>query len=153
MERYFIVLMAVVAFASCKKEDKFDATRQAQEDDALIRSYLENNGITAEKDSSSGLYYSIIEPGFDITPSASSAVTVNYTGKLLSGSQFDSGNNVKIRLNTTIIGWQIGIPKIKKGGRLLLFIPSGLAYGRNVSEKIPENSVLVFDVTLVNVSN
>ncbi|RYY36910.1 MAG: peptidylprolyl isomerase [Sphingobacteriaceae bacterium] len=152
MKRFFILLMAIATFASCKKDDNFNAERQAQEDDITIRSYLETNAIDAVKDES-GVYYKVVEPGADITPTATSALTVNYKGNILNGPQFDAGTNVKIRLNNTIIGWQKGIPKIKKGGRILLFIPSALGYGRSISEKIPENSILVFDVTLVDVSN
>ncbi len=85
-------------------------------------------------------------------PTSSSKVFVTYTGKLLSGTQFDQSSNViSFFLNQVIEGWQIGVPLIKKGGKILLLIPSAYAYGCNGSRSIPPNSVLFFDIDLIDV--
>jgi FKBP-type peptidyl-prolyl cis-trans isomerase FkpA len=54
-------------------------------------------------------------------------------------------------LNTVIEGWQIGMPLIKKGGRIKLIIPSSYGYGCIEKGNIPPNSVLYYDVYLANV--
>jgi FKBP-type peptidyl-prolyl cis-trans isomerase len=49
-----------------------------------------------------------------------------------------------------ISGWQEGIPKFQKGGKGKLIIPSNMAYGRQSQPGIPKNSILVFDVALLD---
>ena len=127
-------------------------TSRAETDDALIQTYLSDNGLTATKDAS-GIYYIITKQGTGINASASSSVTVNYSGKLLDGTIFDSGSNVTFGLSGVIEGWQIGIPLMKEGSEGTLFIPSSLAYGNKKSGDIPRNSVLIFDIGLISVIN
>ena len=54
-------------------------------------------------------------------------------------------------LSGLIKGWQIGIPLMKKGGKSTFFIPSELGYGANSTGTFPANSVLIFDIELINV--
>ena len=153
MKNYLLLfLIAAMAITSCKKDSSFDPEKQAQEDDVLIRAYIDEHGIEATKDPS-GLYYQIISPGADVTPGPASPITVNYTGKLLNGTTFDQGTNVTLSLNRVIEGWRRGIPKIQKGGRIILLIPSAMGYGQYQAGAIPANSVLFFDITLVNVGS
>ncbi len=142
----FISLFAL--FTSCKKDTPFDAAKQAIIDDGLIQNYIKTNNITAIKDAS-GLYYQVITAGTGAYPTINSTVNVNYTGKLLDGTVFDSGN-INYALQNLIKGWQIGIPYINKGGRILLIIPSALGYGNSSpGGAIPANAVLVFTVDLL----
>jgi FKBP-type peptidyl-prolyl cis-trans isomerase FkpA len=97
------------------------------------------------------LYYEIIDAGTGSTPIANSVVTVAYTGKLLNGSVFDQRTYYTEKMSGLMEGWQIGLPLIKKGGRIKLIIPSSLAYRCNGAPNIPSNSVLFFDVTLIDV--
>lgn len=127
-------------------------TSREETDDALIQTYLSDNGLTATKDDS-GIYYIITKQGTGINASASSSVTVNYSGKLLDGTIFDSGSNVTFALSGVIEGWKIGIPLMKEGSEGTLFIPSKLAYGNKKSGDIPRNSVLIFDIGLISVIN
>ncbi|HEY9001996.1 MAG TPA: FKBP-type peptidyl-prolyl cis-trans isomerase [Mucilaginibacter sp.] len=152
MKKYLLLLAVfVAAFSSCSK-DSYDPTKQAAKDDAAIQSYIAANNITATKDAS-GVYYQVITPGTGAYPTASSLVTVNYTGKLLNGTVFDSGSIQSTALNTLIQGWQKGLPHINTGGRILLLIPSALGYGNSAQGSIPANSVLVFTIDLTGFSN
>jgi FKBP-type peptidyl-prolyl cis-trans isomerase FkpA len=54
-------------------------------------------------------------------------------------------------LNGVIQGWQIGIPLVKAGGRIMLLIPSGLGYGNSSAGSIPANSVLLFTIDVLTV--
>jgi FKBP-type peptidyl-prolyl cis-trans isomerase len=87
---------------------------------------------------------------------ANSTVTVVYTGAIASTgivfeSSADSGQPATFPLNGVIKGWQEGIPGMKVGGTRRLLIPAALAYGSTGNAKIPPNSDLVFDVTLLAV--
>ena len=154
MKKYLALFVVLISLSSCLKEPDYiesDPAKQAAIDDSLIKAYIIKNNIPAVKDSSQ-LYYQIINPGTGETPTLSSSVAVNYTGTLLNGSQFDKNANVSFPLGNVIRGWQIGIPLIKPGGKILLFIPSALGYGMNSpAASIPSNSVLVFEVELLGV--
>jgi FKBP-type peptidyl-prolyl cis-trans isomerase len=152
MKKYLLLLAVLAtAFSSCSK-DSFDPAKQAAKDDAAIQSYIAANNITATKDPS-GVYYQVITPGTGSYPNVNSLVTVNYTGKLLNGTVFDSGSIQNTALTTLVKGWQYGIPHINTGGRILLLIPSALGYGNATQGSIPANSVLIFTVDLTGFSN
>lgn len=149
----FLLLASLlfIGFVGCMKHDQGCASIKPQDEEPQILAYASANGITATKHSS-GLYYQIIEGGTGAWATVNSQVTVSYTGKLLNGNTFDQNSSYSAALNKLIEGWQIGIPLIKKGGRIKLIIPSSLAYGCNGSgASIPANSVLYFDVSLIDV--
>ena len=78
-----------------------------------------------------GLYYIIDSTGTGTNPTVSSTVTVKYKGYLLDETVFDqSTTGYTIALSNVIAGWQIGIPKFKKGGKGKLLIPRNLFLGR-----------------------
>jgi len=145
-----VLFLALGAFSSCKKED-YDPGKQLAVDDSLIKEFIAKNSIVAIKHSS-GIYYQIIAPGTgSVTYMPSTKVTVNYEGKLLSGSIFDkSSSAATFSLGDLIPGWQIGIPLIQKGGKIRLLVPSTLAYMNQARVGIPENSVLDFTIELIN---
>ena len=153
MRKYFLLLcLLFIGFSSCKK-DSFNAAKQAATDDALIQNYISSNGIKATEDPS-GLYYEITNPGTGATPTTSSTVTVTYTGSLLNGNIFAPTTTTTSVLSAFIKGWQIGLPHIAAGGTILLLIPSALGYGNSSpSIDIPDNSVLVFTITLTSFTN
>ena len=137
-----------VLFFGCKKST--NAEEQAAIDDTKIQAYIAANNLTMTKDVS-GLYYQIITEGSGTAPTTASHVRVAYTGTLLDGTAVDSSTNFSTLLSSTIQGWQIGLPLIKPGGRILLIIPSALGYGTTKTGSIPENSVLVFTIDLFKV--
>ncbi|ULQ57936.1 FKBP-type peptidyl-prolyl cis-trans isomerase [Flavihumibacter rivuli] len=153
-------LIAVLAVAltgvllwSCSKSDNQSCTPvPAQNEEAQILQYVNSNNMTAVKDPS-GLYYQILQEGTGSNPNLTSRVYVKYKGYLTNGTQFDALDNPSLSgwaLGGLIQGWQIGIPKIKKGGKIKMVIPSSLAYGCNQVGTIPANSILVFEVELVD---
>lgn len=124
---------------------------------AAIEAYLSSNSITATKHAS-GLYYEILKPGADDSVHLCSQVQVAYLGKLTNGSTFDYSTNAMFTLGSLIEGWKKGLPLIKKGGKINLFIPPALGYGYNdVKDQqsgaviIPAGSVLIFEITLSNI--
>ena len=108
--------------------------------------------------SNSGLQYKIITEGSGETPKPADRVSVKYTGKLLDGTVFDStdrsgGQPRQFGVNGVIKGWSEALQMMKKGAKWELYIPSDLAYGPdgNPRGNIPGNSVLIFDVELVDI--
>ena len=158
MKKFILILLVIsAAFSSCSKTDNtptFDAAAQAVADDATIKAYLAaHTSITATKDPS-GVYYQIITQGTGANATSTSTISANYNGSLLDGTVFDktTTNSLSFSLSQVIKGWQIGIPLVKAGGRILLIIPSGLAYGNSSpSSLIPVNSVLLFTIDVLTV--
>lgn len=143
----------MVSCTGCSKHEMGCTSVEPQAEEPQILAYIAKDSIHAIKHSS-GIYYEIINPGSGATATLNSSIKISYIGKLLNGNIFDQGSNENKepwKLNSLIEGWQIGIPLIKKGGRIKLIIPSAYAYGCNGSEGIPSNSVLFFDVNLLDV--
>lgn len=123
---------------------------QLAADIAKIDAYLEANKIVAEKHPS-GLRYIIKREGSGGTPAFCDNVSVTYEGRLIgSSTAFDSNQTpVSFPLSRLIVGWQVGIPLIKPGGRITLYIPSVYGYGATgAGSDIPPNSNLQFEVLL-----
>ncbi len=105
----------------------------------------------------SGLQYKIIKEGKGIPPSDSSMVEVEYTGKLIDGTVFDSsrdrGQPLEIAVNGVIPGWTEGLKLMKPGAIYMFYIPADLAYGDKKMRSIPAGSTLIFEVELLVVDN
>lgn len=138
-----LFLIAVISVSSCKKED------QREIDQQLIEDFINEHNFDADS-TSSGLYYVIEEPGSSEHPTINDVVKVNYIGFLLNGDVFDQGFDVSFPLAQVVPGWQEGIPLFGKGGKGLLIIPSHLGYGDTSFSGIPANSVLVFEIHLLD---
>lgn len=135
--------------ASRAKEAKANEVKGA----AFADKFAKEAGVVK---TDSGLLYKIEKEGTGATPVNSDTVSVNYSGKLVDGKQFDSSYERKepteFRLDSVIPGWTEGLKHIKKGGKIKLIIPASLAYGENgIPGTIPPNSTLVFDVELVDI--
>lgn len=156
---WLLSLLAVTVFLACnKKKDEdtpYDPVKQAQIDEQLIKDYIAAKGLTGVvKDDTSALYYKIIEPGTgDRAMKLDDRMLVSYKGTLLNGKQFEEAARTDLgnaRLGELIKGWQLGLPKIRKEGKILMLIPSGIGYENRDLGSIPRRSVLVFEMTLHN---
>lgn len=155
---YVVVMTDVKTRQQKEKDMEEQAAKQGGVDEAAIKDYLAKNNIQATR-TSSGLYYKIDSKGSGPLPQSGEKVTMNYTGKLLDGTPFDS--NVDPKFNhvqpfefalgqgQVIPGWDQGIALLPVGTKGTLYIPSPLAYGANGQGPIPANSVLIFDVEVV----
>ncbi|MFL5752319.1 MAG: FKBP-type peptidyl-prolyl cis-trans isomerase [Bacteroidia bacterium] len=105
----------------------------------------------------SGLEYTITSKGNGKKPVAGDKVKVHYTGTLLDGTKFDSsvdrGQPFSFELGkgAVIKGWDEGIALLNVGDKATLVIPAELGYGAQANGKIPANSVLKFDVELLDI--
>jgi len=106
----------------------------------------------------SGLEYWEVKKGTGALAQAGKKVSVQYTGWLSDGKEFDSsldvGDPIQFDLGKGLVikGWDEGIAGMKVGGKRQLRIPPALGYGaRGFSTSIPPNATLIFDVELVGV--
>lgn len=143
-----VTIVLIGAFACEKRRIK----KQSEEDEKIIKNYISSRNLNATA-TGSGLYYVINPQGTGDKPTINSSVTVNYKGYLPDGKVFDQSPaaGVTFPLSGVIQGWQEGIPYFKKGGKGMLLIPSALGYGTKATSGIPANSVLIFDIELLNV--
>lgn len=115
-----------------------------------VEAYLTANNITNAVKHPTGLYYIIENEGTGSRPTLCTNVAFTYKGQLTNGTVFDQATTpVLYPLSQLITGWQIGIPLVKTGGKIRLFIPPSLGYGSAAIPGIPANSVLIFDVTVI----
>ena len=120
------------------------------------KAFLEKNKAEAGvQTTASGLQYKMIEEGKGKKPTDKETVKVQYKGTLTSGQQFDSsydrGQPAEFPVGAVIKGWSEALQLMKVGSKAKLFIPPELAYGPTPRPGIPANSVLVFDVELLDI--
>ena len=103
-----------------------------------------------------GLQYKVLKSGKGKSPKATDTVSVDYTGTLLDGSKFDSsvdrGEPITMRVDQFIPGWKQALPLMKVGDKWMLYVPSSLAYGQQGNQVIPPNSLLQFELELLDVN-
>lgn len=120
------------------------------------KAFLEKNkGEANVKTTASGLQYIILEEGKGKTPTINDTVKAHYKGTLINGSQFDSsydrGQPSEFPVGGVIKGWTEALTMLKTGSKVKLFIPSELGYGASARPGIPANSVLIFEVELIDI--
>ncbi|MDA3884470.1 MAG: FKBP-type peptidyl-prolyl cis-trans isomerase [Candidatus Delongbacteria bacterium] len=129
-----------------------DSENNASEGERFLADNLEKEGV---KVTSSGLQYKIIIQGKGVKPKSEDRIKVHYSGSLINGEEFDSsykrGEPVSFKLSQVIKGWQEGLTLMPVGSKYMLYIPSKLAYGTNGKGNIPSNSVLIFEVELLDI--
>ncbi len=135
-----------------RKRDAEAEVKNKEEGEKFLKENAKKEGV---KVTPSGLQYKIIKEGTGKTPKATDMVTVNYTGKFIDGKVFDSsadrGKPAEFTLNGVIKGWTEGLQLIKEGGKIELYIPDTLAYGKQAPPTIGPNKTLIFEVELLKV--
>ena len=105
----------------------------------------------------SGLQYKVITMGTGEKPKPTSKVKVNYVGRLIDGTEFDSSYKRKeptsFKCNQVIKGWTEALCLMTEGSTWELYIPYNLAYGERAAGKIPPYSTLIFTVELLEVED
>lgn len=103
----------------------------------------------------SGVQYKVIKVGAGQMPKDTSVVKVNYEGRLIDGTVFDSsyknGQPVTLRANQVIKGWTEALVHMPAGSVWEVYIPQELAYGDREQGQIKPYSPLVFQIELISV--
>lgn len=126
---------------SAKKEEKW-----------FVENAKKNPNI---KTLASGVQYEVLKAGTGEKPTPTSKVTTHYHGTLTDGTIFDSSVERKepatFPVNGVIKGWQEALPMMNVGSKWKIYVPSALAYGSRAVGKIPANSILIFEIELLNI--
>ncbi len=115
--------------------------------------------LNAKKDSvkttDSGLQYKILTAGTGEVPTATQKVKVNYEGRLVDGTVFDSSYQrnkpVSFACNQVIKGWTEALTMMPVGSKWEIYVPQELGYGDREQKKIPPFSTLIFTVELLEI--
>jgi FKBP-type peptidyl-prolyl cis-trans isomerase FklB len=138
--------------AKATKEIEDLGAKNKAEEDKFLKENAKKEGV---KTTASGLQYKVIKEGTGKTPKATDTVKVNYAGKFLDGKEFDSsykrGEPAEFKADQVIKGWTEALTMMKEGSKYELYIPAKLAYGEEGRGPIPPNSMLIFEVELLNV--
>jgi FKBP-type peptidyl-prolyl cis-trans isomerase FklB len=134
------------------ERNKMIGEKNKKEGDAFLAKNKKESGV---KTLPSGLQYKVITEGKGKSPKTSDTVTVNYSGTLINGTEFDSsykrGQPATFPVSGVIKGWTEALQLMKEGSKWHLVIPAELAYGEQGRPGIPPNSVLIFDVELLSI--
>lgn len=129
------------------------AEKNSKEGETFLAENKKKEGV---KTTASGLQYKVITAGNGPMPKDTDTVSVNYSGTLIDGTEFDSsykrGEAVSFPVNGVIKGWTEALQLMKVGSKWQLFIPSNIAYGeRGAGGQIGPNATLIFDVELLSI--
>ena len=138
-----------------QKEQEAKAEENKKKEEVFLKENATKEGVQTTE---SGLQYKVIEEGSGDSPSETDKVEVNYEGKLLDGTVFDSsydrGESTTFGVNQVIKGWTEGLQLMKEGAKYEFYIPSELAYGqRGSGAKIGPGEPLIFTVELIDVKD
>lgn len=146
-----LLLTSLIVLSACNEDEYADwkIINDKYMSDLVTKIQNNTNGEYGDYQiTESGICYKIIHQGIMRFPNANSVVKVNYTGKMVDGTVFDSGTYYNY-LSGTVEGWQEILPKMRGGAHFIVYIPADLAYGTDGSSAIPPYSTLIFDITLV----
>ncbi|MFP4014575.1 MAG: FKBP-type peptidyl-prolyl cis-trans isomerase N-terminal domain-containing protein [Chitinispirillaceae bacterium] len=143
---------------SQRMQEKFqeEQAKAAQENKEKSDQFLASNkGKEGVKTTSSGLQYKIIKQGNGPRPGMSDSVVINYKGMLTDNTIIDStssGEPASLSMESAIPGLSEGLLLMNQGSQFIFYLPPELAYGtQGFPPTIPPNSVLIFEVELVEV--
>ena len=115
----------------------------------------ENKKKSDVKETPTGLQYRVLQEGDGAKPKLDDKVKVHDVGRLINGTKFDSsvdrGEPTEFGLNQVIKGWTEGLQLMNTGSKYEFFIHPKIAYGPRPRPQIPANSLLIFEVELLEV--
>jgi len=125
------------------------AEKALAEGEAFLAENAKKEGV---KVTESGIQYLVLAEGEGEKPTATDKVKVNYKGTFINGEEFDSSKKpITFGLNQVIPGWTEGVQLMAVGSKFKFTIPANLAYGSNGRPGMPGNSVLEFEIELLEI--
>ena len=146
--KYLSFFLLFFALSSCKTY----SDDQVSDFDKKIQDYLKEENIECEK-SSSGVYYKVIKQGEGRKIQFTDRVVFKYKGELIDGTVFDDQREEPVEFNVKdLIGaWKEIMLELNEGGEAYLVAPPQMGYGTHDLDDIPKNSVLIFNMEVIEV--
>ncbi len=145
-------LMGIIQTYMMKAEEE-RAKKAEIENNRFFENNKKNKNVIT---TASGLQYEVLVQGEGAKPKATDKVKVHYHGTLTDGTVFDSsvqgGTPIEFDLDKVIPGWTEGVQLMSVGSKFKFFIPPALGYGARQAGKIKPNSILIFEVELLDVT-
>ncbi|MDD5970524.1 MAG: FKBP-type peptidyl-prolyl cis-trans isomerase [Paraprevotella sp.] len=142
-----LVQKQMAYYHKVKMEKKYGANRLAGEQFLKLNAKQDSVQTTA-----SGLQYKVITMGTGEKPQKTDRVKVDYEGRLIDGTVFDSsykrGKPATFPVGQVIAGWTEALCMMPVGSKWEVYVPQELGYGDREQQKIPPFSCLVFTVEL-----
>jgi len=102
----------------------------------------------------SGLQYQVVKKGNGAIPTNADVALVNYKGSLRTGKVFDQGQRAPFPVTGVVAGFSEALKLMPRGSTYRIWIPPALGYGaQSQGELIPANSLLIFDVDMIDFRN
>lgn len=137
--------------ATMKKQQEIAETNKKAGQEFLDK----NKTAQGVQTTKSGLQYQVVTEGTGKVPTKDDVIKAHYKGTLVTGEQFDSsydrGQPAEFPVGGVIPGWTEALQMMKVGSKFKLWIPPELAYGPAARPGIPANSVLAFEVELLEI--
>lgn len=158
VQKFVAELQKTIAERRQRQQEQLEKElqKQAEENQKKAKEFLQENakkeGVNVTQ---SGLQFKVLKLGTGKKPTENSKVKVHYKGTLIDGTVFDDsysrGAPTEFELNKLIPGFRDGVLMMPAGSKFVFFIPPELGYGNRQVGKIPPNSVLIFEVELLEV--
>lgn len=124
-------------------------------DFAKMDEYLSTTSLEDVEETESGIIYKITAVGQGDNAKDGDEVAISYKGYLLDGTVFDESTtgtfDYTIGTDGLIAGWDESVYLLNEGAKGTFIMPSPLGYGRSGFNSIPPNTVLIFDIELVEI--
>lgn len=149
--KFIVKIKSIQTMAEFQKAQEEKKNNEAK----IMENYAQKNFPNATK-TQYGMYRVVLKEGSGATITSGKSVKVDYTGKLINGTTFDSSVGrepieLSVGQGAVIPGWEQALMMMKKGEKSIFFIPSNLAYGEQGSGPIPPFSPLIFEMEVIDV--
>ncbi len=137
-------------YTKVNNERKYGENKRAGEE--FLRKNAKRDSVVTTK---SGLQYKVLVKGTGAIPKPEDNVSVNYEGRLIDGTVFDSSYQrnrpATFPVNQVIKGWVEALTLMPVGSKWEVYVPQELGYAERDQGKIPPFSCLIFTVELLDI--
>ena len=151
MKRFFTLVISLIVLTGCIQDSP--NVKQI----ANMKFFIENQSQEGINVIEKGLHYAVLNSG-DInskSPELSDTITAHFHGTLTDGTVFwssvESNEPLTIQLSGLIEGCQKAISLMRVNDKWRVYIDPSMAYGDEGRPGIPSNSILVFDIELLDI--
>ena len=151
MKRFFTLVISLIVLTGCVQDSP--NVKQI----ANMKFFIENQAQEGINVIEKGLHYAVLNSGDrnSKSPELSDIITAHFHGTLTDGTVFwssvESNEPLTIQLSELIEGCQKVISLMKINDKWRVYIDPSMAYGDEGRPGIPSNSILVFDIELLDI--